>query len=192
MAYLRSGSVNQGTSLGGLSGQGGSLVGTIAAYGNNSTPNGWLLCDGTAVNRSTYSALFAAIGTSWGAGDSSTTFNLPDLEGAFLRGTGSHGSSNMANGSDFAGPSVAAFANDAVQGHKHGLAHNNSSSNFPLHGNARAFAAADSGGQTGGYYNVDGFNTHIGGGEAEMNNGAPRTDNESKPFSAGVKYCIKY
>ena len=49
-------------------------------------PAGWLLCDGTAVSRTTYAALFAAIGTLWGAGDGVTTFNLPDARGQFLRG----------------------------------------------------------------------------------------------------------
>jgi hypothetical protein len=55
--------------------------GMVAAYAGSSAPSGWLLCDGTAVSRTTYSALFAAIGTSYGAGDGSTTFNLPDLRG---------------------------------------------------------------------------------------------------------------
>ena len=64
-------------------------VGTIFAYGANSTPNnGWLLCDGSAVSRNTYAALFAAIGTTWGAGNNSTTFRLPDLRRRVLMGSG--------------------------------------------------------------------------------------------------------
>lgn len=51
--------------------------------------NGWLLCNGQAVSRTTYAALFAAIGTRYGAGDSSTTFNLPDLQGRSPIGAGS-------------------------------------------------------------------------------------------------------
>lgn len=51
---------------------------------------GWLLCDGQAVSRDTYSRLFAAIGTSYGAGDGSTTFNLPDLRGRVAVGKGLH------------------------------------------------------------------------------------------------------
>lgn len=46
-------------------------------------PDGWLVCDGSAVSRSTYSSLFAAIGTTYGPGDGSTTFNLPDTTGAW-------------------------------------------------------------------------------------------------------------
>lgn len=47
----------------------------------SSIPSGYLLCDGSAVSRTTYAALFAAIGTTWGTGNGSTTFNLPDLSG---------------------------------------------------------------------------------------------------------------
>jgi len=52
----------------------------------SSTEPGFLPCDGTAVSRTTYADLFAAIQTSWGAGDGATTFNLPDFRGAFIRG----------------------------------------------------------------------------------------------------------
>ena len=52
----------------------------------NSVPNGWLLCDGQAVSRETYSDLFTAIGTTYGSGDGSSTFNLPDCRGLFLKG----------------------------------------------------------------------------------------------------------
>ena len=55
--------------------------GVISAFGGSSAPAGWLLCDGTAVSRSTYSALFAIVGTTYGSGDGSTTFNLPNLKG---------------------------------------------------------------------------------------------------------------
>lgn len=49
-------------------------------------PDGWLLCDGSAVSRTDYIGLFRAIGVAWGNGDGSNTFNLPDLRGMFLRG----------------------------------------------------------------------------------------------------------
>jgi microcystin-dependent protein len=56
--------------------------------------SGWLLCDGSAVSRTTYSALFAAIGTSYGAGDGATTFNLPDYRGRSPVGVGPHADVN--------------------------------------------------------------------------------------------------
>lgn len=56
-------------------------AGVVSAYGGSSAPTGYLLCDGSAVSRTTYSALFTAIGTAYGAGDGSTTFNVPNLKG---------------------------------------------------------------------------------------------------------------
>lgn len=54
-------------------------IGGTMEYGGDTAPAGWLLCDGTAVSRATYAALFAVIGTKFGVGDGSTTFNLPNL-----------------------------------------------------------------------------------------------------------------
>ena len=51
-------------------------------------PTGWLFCDGSAVSRTTYAALFTAIGTTFGIGDNSTTFNLPDFRGRLMMGAG--------------------------------------------------------------------------------------------------------
>lgn len=68
-------------------------TGKIDAYGGDTAPSGWLICDGSAVSRATYSALWDVIGTNFGQGDGSTTFNLPDLRGRFLRGV-ADGSSN--------------------------------------------------------------------------------------------------
>jgi len=61
-------------------------VGTISPYAGTSAPANWLLCDGSAVSRATYAALFAVTGTAYGAGDGSTTFNLPDLRGRVVAG----------------------------------------------------------------------------------------------------------
>lgn len=61
-------------------------AGAVMAYAMTTAPNGWLECDGSAVSRTTYAALFSAIGTTYGNGDGSTTFNLPDLRGEFVRG----------------------------------------------------------------------------------------------------------
>ena len=61
-------------------------AGAIMAFAMNSAPDGWLKANGQAVSRSTYSRLFAAIGTLYGAGNGTSTFNLPDLRGEFLRG----------------------------------------------------------------------------------------------------------
>jgi microcystin-dependent protein len=61
-------------------------AGFIMDFAGPTPPTGWLLCDGAAVSRTTFAALFAAIGTTWGAGDGSTTFNVPDLRGRVRAG----------------------------------------------------------------------------------------------------------
>lgn len=75
-------------------------AGAILGYGNSAAPSGWLACDGTAVSRTTYSALFAAISTQYGAGDGSTTFTLPDLRGRVIAGLGAHADVNALTDGD--------------------------------------------------------------------------------------------
>ena len=61
-------------------------AGTVISYASSTAPTGYLKCNGAAISRSTYSSLFSGIGTVFGAGDGSTTFNVPDLRGEFVRG----------------------------------------------------------------------------------------------------------
>lgn len=61
-------------------------TGLVISYAASAAPTSWLICDGTAVSRTTYASLFNSIGTAHGTGDGSTTFNLPDYRGRFLRG----------------------------------------------------------------------------------------------------------
>lgn len=65
--------------------------GLVMPFAGTTTPAGWLACDGSAVSRSTYSLLFTAIGTTYGSGDGTSTFNLPDLQGRVPVGHGTHG-----------------------------------------------------------------------------------------------------
>ena len=66
-------------------------TGVVQAFAGSATPQGWLLCDGSAVSRTDYAALFAVIGTTYGAGDRSTTFNLPNLVDKFVEGSATSG-----------------------------------------------------------------------------------------------------
>lgn len=68
--------------------------GIIAAFGGASAPTGWLLCYGQNVSRTTYASLFTAISTTWGVGDGSTTFTLPDLRGRVIAGQDNMGGSS--------------------------------------------------------------------------------------------------
>jgi len=65
---------------------GTSPAGSVSFFARNSAPTGYLKANGAAISRTTYATLFTAIGTTFGVGDGSTTFNLPDLRGEFLRG----------------------------------------------------------------------------------------------------------
>ena len=70
-------------------------IGDIKASVKNANHDNWFLCNGQAINRVKYSELFAIIGTNFGAGDGTTTFNLPDYRGKFLRGLGGNSAANI-------------------------------------------------------------------------------------------------
>ena len=93
---------------------GGNLVptGAVMAFAMFVVPTGWLMCNGAEVSRSTYAALFSAIGTTYGSGNGSTTFNLPDLRGEFVRGY------DDARGVD-PGRWVGHFQSDQIGSHAH-------------------------------------------------------------------------
>ena len=67
------------------------VTGAVQLYAGSTAPNGWLICNGQAVSRTTYAALFAVIGTTYGAGNGSTTFNVPNLVNKTVRGSNSLG-----------------------------------------------------------------------------------------------------
>lgn len=71
--------------------------GALLQYAGAATPPGFFLCYGQAVSRTTYAALFLALGTTWGTGDGSTTFNVPDLRGRLLAGADNMGGSAAGN-----------------------------------------------------------------------------------------------
>lgn len=100
-----------------------SPIGSILPYGGATAPSGWFICDGTAVSRTTYAELFAVIGTSFGAGDGSTTFNLPDMRESVPKGAGLTGKTVGAH-LDADGLAVGEFLDDRVQEHTHSITNN--------------------------------------------------------------------
>ena len=78
--------VASATGGGGSTPASGRVPGEVATFAMATAPSGWLKCNGAVVSRTLYPALFTAIGTTYGAGDGSTTFSLPDLRGEFVRG----------------------------------------------------------------------------------------------------------
>lgn len=116
--------------LDGGGGGGGFDAGDVKWSARPSASAGWLVCDGAPVSRTTYSALFAAIGTGYGAGDGSTTFNLPDFTGRFVLGTdGSHvrGSSG--------GAETRAITQANMPAHNHTIGHNHEAATTSAAGN---------------------------------------------------------
>lgn len=79
--------------------------GTINMYAGAAAPSGWLICNGGEVNRSTFAALFAVIGTTYGAGNGTTTFNLPDMANRYPLGVGTQ-AIGVAGGSSTSGSTV--------------------------------------------------------------------------------------
>lgn len=90
-------------------------VGAVLAFAGTSVPNGWLECNGGQVSRTTYSALFSVLGTLYGVGDGSTTFNLPELRGEFIRGY------DNARGVDVS-RSLGSWQDDSFESHTHSAA----------------------------------------------------------------------
>ncbi len=73
-------------------------TGGIIMWVNAVAPTGWLMCDGAAYSRTTYAALFALCGTTYGAGDGSTTFNIPDCRQRFIIGKAAAGTGSTLGG----------------------------------------------------------------------------------------------
>lgn len=167
-----------------------SFVGMIASFAMSSAPSGWLVCNGAEYAIADYGDLHTAIGTTWGAltngsgGAGSTHFVVPDLQGAFLRGSGT----GTINSRNKAGGSVGGFQEDSYQGFK---------SQLRASGGDITIQNVNSGGQVTGkipYGTASGGSArtvtidHIDNGS----NGVPRESSETKPYNASVQYCIKY
>lgn len=105
------------------------MHGVIFPFAGSAAPNGFLLCYGQAVSRTTYAALFAAIGTTHGAGDGSTTFNVPDLRGRTIAGMDNMGGT-AANRLTTGGSGVAGTTLGAAGGVE---THTLTSTQMPVH-----------------------------------------------------------
>jgi microcystin-dependent protein len=143
-------------------------AGAVMSFAMNTAPTGWLACNGAAVSRSTYSALFSAVSTTYGTGDGSTTFNLPDLRGYFVRGHGT-------NGDGTASGTFAAKQADALKTHTHPYEKNVNTLNAAF--GATAFNQVWNG------FNGNGSNT---------GNPSTGTSTETRPKNIAMLYCIKF
>lgn len=157
-------------------------VGTILDYAANSAPSGYLICNGDAISRTTYSALFAVIGTTYGVGNGTTTFNLPNTLGVFTRGFDSVGTTD--SGRVFGSTQAGSF-----QSHKHTV-------NDPGHSHAlSAGKTVAYVGNTGGAYSGGGTKSAEAGSIASNTTGitiANTGSTETRPINIAITKIIKF
>lgn len=158
-AWITVGEVDQGGSK--FIPAGAVPSGAVQPFAMSSAPDGWLSCNGANVSRTTYADLFDAIGTTWGAGDGSTTFGIPDLRGEFVRGW------DAGRGVD-SGRSFATAQSDQIKSHSHVIS---------------VIAPDTEGGNKPGMPNQDNVGS-IGSTDAFGGN-------ETRPRNVALLYCIK-
>lgn len=156
-------------------------TGSVIAFAGSAAPNGWLLCNGQAVSRATYAELYSVISTTYGSGDGSTTFNIPDLRGTFVRGAGTSGKLSNANGTAFSG-TLGTYQNDKFQGHAI-----TSSGGYYI--NTRSATLSVSGTKDYFYPDYSASSLILGN---DGTNGTPRTGTETNPANLSLNYIIKF
>lgn len=150
-------------------------IGTIVPFGGSIAPQGWLICNGNAISRTDYADLFAVIGTSFGSGNGSTTFNLPDLRETVPVGSGSRNVGITAH--DIY--DIGQFKDDQFQGHWHSgkqIADSGSTNFYKPNVTLNAKAADGS---------------YIREPTTDGTNGTPRTGTTTHGKQLGVNYIIK-
>lgn len=168
-------------------------TGTVFHYAGSTAPSGWLLCDGSAVSRTTYAGLFASISTTFGTGDGSTTFNVPDTRGIFVSGVGTQTISSISYSR-----TLGTKQGDLIQGHFHAFnAKNLSTGNGISPNNNANFPVVLNDGGTGVAMLYPSVNTSFGAGYGvqapgtDYSNGTPRTGPETRPANIAMNYIIK-
>ena len=164
-------------------------VGSVHAFAVPSTspPAGNLYADGSAVSRIQYSELFAKIGTTFGSGNGSTTFNLPDLRGIFVRGAGSQ----TISGNTYSG-TLGTKQSDQMQGHWHQVSNTTNDVtivdrvNFGQDGSYNGYGLYPAANNKGTHRITA---TQL---TSDGTNGTPRTGNQTHPANIALTYFIKY
>jgi len=168
---------------GGLTGLPTLPTGAVMAFEQSTAPAGFLALNGSTISRTTYAALFSIYGTTYGAGDGSTTFSLPDRRGYFIRGYGT-------NADGTASGSLGALQADAYASHSHGIYD-------PGHGHTFSYRVSGgfnscNGGSQNGVWNGISSN---GGGTDGAGTGisiAASGGTETRPRSVALLLCVKY
>ena len=157
------------------------LTGAVSYFAMNAAPTGWLKANGAAISRTTYSSLFSAISTNFGVGDGSTTFNVPDLRGEFIRAW------DDGRGVD-SGRSFGSVQSEMINQHKHWISSmavddrnisttGANSQEYGIVADAGTYSSDDPNKGTGRYTRNDpGFGTN----------------NETRPRNISLLACIKF
>jgi microcystin-dependent protein len=167
--------------------EGGAPTGAGALWFTNSAPTGWLICDGSAVSRSTYANLFAVLSTTYGVGDGSTTFNLPDFRARSPLGGNNASLPNGVNGAlssralaAASGAETHTISSGEMPTHTHTLTdpghHHNSTGNFVVDGGG---ALAMAGGVT---HTIAATTNTVSTGITIANTGGGTAHNNMHPF----------
>lgn len=161
-------------------------IGTVLPFAGNIEPEGFLFTEGQEVLRNAYPGLFAAIGTTYGAGDGATTFNLPDYRETVLVGAGQNAKLNIKKHDVY---ELGQFKDDQLQGHHHFLGDRNGARNVGLGAGTSSgsnFAAAANTGTRG--IPLERAIKIIN----DDNNGEPRVGSTTHGKQIGIRYIIKY
>ena len=168
------------------------LVGSVSAFATDTAPLGWLACDGRALLRAQYPKLFERIGIRFGAGDGSTTFNLPDLRGEFVRGW------DRSRGVD-EGRTLGTSQSHMLQGHTH---HEQGNGHYHWGWHEADHVPVLGSGYLGGHLNA--FSSSLGrnqrtefarvslGDPAATSHGPTAVGPETRPRNVALLYCIKH
>lgn len=157
-------------------------IGTILMYAVATAPTNYLICDGSAISRTTYAGLFSVIGTAYGTGDGTTTFNLPNYQAVVPKGVGTQ----TINTRIKTGPAFAAVEEDQFQGF--GL-----DTNDYYSGAVHYHAVADQPGKVGApQHAATSDNTITGFFKNDGTNGKPRTGLTTRENSIGTNFIIRY
>jgi microcystin-dependent protein len=120
----------------------GYIPGEIRMWPTASAPTDWLLCDGTAISRSTYATLFALIGTTYGAGNGSTTFNVPDFRGRAPIGAGTGSGLTARSLAATVGAESHTLSTSEIPAHSHGVTDPGHAHSVPISGSGTPASAA--------------------------------------------------
>ena len=160
-------------------------LGSVIMTARSTAPDAtWMICDGSAISRTTYAALFSAIGTTFGVGDNSTTFNIPDMRGASPAGVGT--STGYTENETYA---LGTKYNDQMHGHKHSIT--DPGHTHDLKNNSGGLATAAGGGSPGTQSGSSTTGISINTPTTDGTNGTPRVGSVTRGKRVGMNFLIK-